>query len=205
MPAKFSGRPEWNAGEWLKLPDIFSGSPEMLPTTSDMLAGCTVMVPILSGVLAGSSRRASKPSDMFPASRPEPPESSYVFSGCPEVGPTTPDLFSGSPDDPSKRGNPLKDCNLLTGDGQGASSFFPPKHVPRKHLNHWDDARRVVSYRVIITAVAGGAELKNEIVHDASEVTFNDLPPGQVKITIAARNSKGGESAPSAPVTATVP
>jgi hypothetical protein len=50
-----------------------------------------------------------------------------------------------------------------------------------------------------------GVELKNEIVHDASEVTFNDLPPGQVKITIAARNSKGGESAASDPVTATVP
>jgi hypothetical protein len=69
----------------------------------------------------------------------------------------------------------------------------------------WDDARRAASYRVIITAVAGGPELKNEIVHDASEVTFNDLPPGQVKITVAARNSKGGESAASAPVTATVP
>jgi hypothetical protein len=52
--------------------------------------------------------------------------------------------------------------------------------------------------------VPGGQEVKNEIVRDASEVTFNDLPPGQVKITVAARNSKGGESAPSDPVTATV-
>jgi hypothetical protein len=69
----------------------------------------------------------------------------------------------------------------------------------------WDDARRAESYRVIITAVAGGQELKNEIIHDESEVTFNDLPPGPVKITIAARNSDGGESAASVPVTATVP
>jgi len=34
---------------------------------------------------------------------------------------------------------------------------------------------------------------------------MNDLPPGQIKITIAARNSKGGESAASDPVTPTVP
>jgi hypothetical protein len=79
--------------------------------------------------------------------------------------------------------------------------------APGSHLLFidWDDARRAVSYRVIIIALLGGAELKNEIVHDASEVTFTDLPPGQVKITIAARNSNGGESAASDPVTATVP
>jgi hypothetical protein len=29
-----------------------------------------------------------------------------------------------------------------------------------------------------------GVELKNEIVHDESEVTFTDLPPGQVKIRL---------------------
>ena len=136
IAAKFSGRPEWNAGEWLELPDIFSGSPEMLPTTSDMLAGCTVIVPVLSGVLAGSGRRASEPSDMFPGSRPEPPESSCVFSGNPAARPTTSDVFSGSPDDPSKRGNPFTYCDLRSGDGQDASPFFPPKRVPRKHLIH---------------------------------------------------------------------
>ena len=48
------------------------------------------------------------------------------------------------------------------------------------------------------------AELKNEIIND-SEVTYNDLPPGPVKKTITSRNSKGGESAPRAPVSATVP
>jgi hypothetical protein len=34
---------------------------------------------------------------------------------------------------------------------------------------------------------------------------INDLPPGPVKITIASRNSKGGESAASDPVDGTVP
>jgi hypothetical protein len=109
MPAKFSRRPEWNAGGWAELPAIFSGSPEMLPTASDMLAGF-----------------------------------------------------------------------------------------------NWDEARRAVAYRVIISAVAGGQELKNEIVNDESEAMFSNLPPGQVKITIAGRNAKGGESAASEPVTATV-
>jgi hypothetical protein len=134
VPAKFSARPEWNTGGWSELPGIFSGSPEMLPTTPDLLAGCTVMVPKLLGVLAGSNRRASEPSDMFPGSRPEPPESSCVFSGSPGACPMTSDIFSGSPDDPSKRGNSLKYRNLRSGDGQDASSFFPPKLVPRKHL-----------------------------------------------------------------------
>jgi hypothetical protein len=77
---------------------------------------------------------------------------------------------------------------------------------PGSHLLFidWDDARRAVAYRVIITAVAGGQELKNEIIYEQSEAMFSNLPPGQVKITIAGRNSKGGESAPSEPVTATV-
>jgi hypothetical protein len=69
----------------------------------------------------------------------------------------------------------------------------------------WDDALRAASYRVIVTNTANPpAELKNVIVSE-SEVTFNDLAPGTVKITIASRNSKGGESAASAPVNGTVP
>jgi hypothetical protein len=78
--------------------------------------------------------------------------------------------------------------------------------APGSHLLFidWDDAPRAISCRVIIMTLLD-VELKNEIVHDASEVTFNDLPPGQVKITIAARNSKGGESAASEPVNTTVP
>ena len=47
-------------------------------------------------------------------------------------------------------------------------------------------------------------ELKNEIVTE-SEATYSDLPPGPVKVTVASRNSKGGESAPCDPVSATVP
>ena len=42
------------------------------------------------------------------------------------------------------------------------------------------------------------------IVND-SELTFNDLPARAIKVTVAGRNSKGGESAPSAPVNGTVP
>jgi hypothetical protein len=58
---------------------------------------------------------------------------------------------------------------------------------------------------VIIVALVGGAVLKNDIVHEESQVTYNDVPPGQVTITITARNSKEGESTPSDPVIATVP
>jgi hypothetical protein len=68
----------------------------------------------------------------------------------------------------------------------------------------WDDARRATSYRVIVTSNPGNQELKNVIVHEESDTTLTDLPPGLVKVTVAGRNSKGGESAPSAPVTATV-
>jgi hypothetical protein len=69
----------------------------------------------------------------------------------------------------------------------------------------WDDALRAASFRVIVTNTANPpAELKNVIVSE-SEVTFNDLAPGGVKITIASHNSKGGESAASAPVNGTVP
>jgi hypothetical protein len=49
------------------------------------------------------------------------------------------------------------------------------------------------------------AELKNVIVKE-SEATFIDLAVGTaIKVTVSSRNSKGGESAPSAPATATVP
>jgi hypothetical protein len=51
MAAKFSGRPEWNAGGWSELSGIFSGSPEMLPTTPDMLSGCTVIAPKPRGIV----------------------------------------------------------------------------------------------------------------------------------------------------------
>jgi hypothetical protein len=69
----------------------------------------------------------------------------------------------------------------------------------------WDDALRAVRYRVIVTNAANPpVELKNEIVSE-SEVTYNDLPAGSVKITVASRNSKEGESAATAPVNGTVP
>jgi hypothetical protein len=79
--------------------------------------------------------------------------------------------------------------------------------APGSHLLFidWDDSLRGDSYRVVIMSTANPpVELKNEIVSE-SEATYNDLAPGPVKITVTARNSKGGESAPSAPVTATVP
>lgn len=79
--------------------------------------------------------------------------------------------------------------------------------APGSHLLFidWPDAVRGDSYRVIITNTANPpVELKNEIV-DESEVTYNDLPPGPVKITVTSRNSNGGESAASDPVNATVP
>lgn len=70
----------------------------------------------------------------------------------------------------------------------------------------WDDALRADSYRVIVTNTATPpVELKNEIIHEESETTFNDLPVGPVKVTVSSRNSDGGESGPCAPVNVTVP
>jgi hypothetical protein len=61
-------------------------------------------------------------------------------------------------------------------------------------------------HRVIITNTASPpVELKNEIIHEERETTFSDLPPGPVKVTVSARNSDGGETAPIDPVTATIP
>jgi hypothetical protein len=75
----------------------------------------------------------------------------------------------------------------------------------RGERSDWDASLRGDSYRVVITNTANPpVELKNAIVNE-SEATFNDLAPGPVKITVTARNSKGGESAPSAPVSGTVP
>jgi hypothetical protein len=69
----------------------------------------------------------------------------------------------------------------------------------------WGDSRRGDSYRLVIMSTGNPpVELKNQIVSE-SEASANNLPPGPVKITVTARNSKGGESAASAPVTATVP
>ncbi|HEV2806571.1 MAG TPA: fibronectin type III domain-containing protein [Chthoniobacterales bacterium] len=70
----------------------------------------------------------------------------------------------------------------------------------------WDDAVRADSYRIIITNTATPpVELKNEIIHSESEVTYTDLPPGPIRATVSSRNSDGGESAPSDPVDGTVP
>jgi hypothetical protein len=71
--------------------------------------------------------------------------------------------------------------------------------APGSHLLFidWDDALRANTYRVIVTNTANPpVELKNVIVSE-SEVTFNDLSAGAVKVTVASRNSKGGESGPS--------
>jgi hypothetical protein len=61
-----------------------------------------------------------------------------------------------------------------------------------------------------VAAIFGSAErpstqLKNFIVTE-SEAALNDLISGTpIQVTVAGRNSKGGESAPAAPVSATVP
>ncbi len=73
-------------------------------------------------------------------------------------------------------------------------------------LIDWDNALRATSYRVVVTNTATPpAELKNTIVSE-SEVMFNDLPAGTaIKVTVSGRNSKGGESAATPSVNATVP
>jgi len=70
----------------------------------------------------------------------------------------------------------------------------------------WDDSLRSTSYRVIIKKnAAGNPELKNVIVTD-SEATITDIPAAtQIIVTVSGRNSKGGESAPSAAGNGTVP
>jgi hypothetical protein len=79
--------------------------------------------------------------------------------------------------------------------------------APGSHLLFidWDDALRAATYRVIVTNTANPpVELKNVIVSE-SEITFNDLSPGPVQITVTSRNSNGGESGPSSPASGTVP
>lgn len=70
---------------------------------------------------------------------------------------------------------------------------------------NFDNARRATSYRIRVTNNAGGAQLANVITPD-SEQTLTGLPAGAtVSITVTARNDEGGESQPTAPVTAVVP
>ena len=70
----------------------------------------------------------------------------------------------------------------------------------------WDDALRATSYRIIVKNTANPpVELKNVIVNE-SEATISDLAAvTAIKVTVASRNTKGGESGASAPVGATVP
>jgi hypothetical protein len=97
---------------------------------------------------------------------------------------------------PSQPGTPEVPENVvLTPGAPGSHTLFID----------WDDALRAARYRVIVTNTANPpVELKKEIVRE-SDVTFNDLPAGGVKITISSRNAKGGESAATAPVNGTVP
>lgn len=80
--------------------------------------------------------------------------------------------------------------------------------APGSHLLFvdWDDSLRATSYRVIVTNTATPpVDLKNMIVNE-SEATISDLAAGTaIKLTVASRNTKGGESAASPPVSATVP
>lgn len=58
---------------------------------------------------------------------------------------------------------------------------------------------------IVINTANPPVELKNIIVSE-SEATISDVPSGTaVKVTVAGRNSKGGESSATAPVEATVP
>jgi hypothetical protein len=80
--------------------------------------------------------------------------------------------------------------------------------APGSHLVFidWDDSLRSTSYRVTVTkATPPTTRLKNLIVTD-SEAALNDLPSGiPIAVTVSGRNSKGGESAETSPVTTTVP
>jgi hypothetical protein len=70
----------------------------------------------------------------------------------------------------------------------------------------WDDARRATSYRVTVTNTFTPPVVLEEKIVTESEATLTDLASGaQIKITITSRNSKGGESGPSDPVSGTVP
>ena len=69
----------------------------------------------------------------------------------------------------------------------------------------WDDARRAESYRVTITETANPSnQLVSQIVEE-SEHTFAGLPSGMgITVAVTARNTKGGESGPSAAASGTV-
>ena len=69
-------------------------------------------------------------------------------------------------------------------------------------LVDWDDARRAENYRVTITDLATPPnELASEIAEE-SEHTFSGLVAGtDIRVTVTARNTKGGESGASAPGT----
>jgi hypothetical protein len=70
----------------------------------------------------------------------------------------------------------------------------------------WDDARRAESYRVTIRDLATPPNVLATAIVEESEHTFTGLPSGtDFKVEVTARNSKGGESGPSAPASGTVP
>ena len=85
-------------------------------------------------------------------------------------------------------------------------TWSSPAAAPVLVFVDWDDARRAENYRVTITELATPPnELASQIVEE-SEHTFSGLAPGtNIRATVAARNTKVGESSPSVPAKGTVP
>jgi hypothetical protein len=80
--------------------------------------------------------------------------------------------------------------------------------APGSHLVFfdWDNALRATSFRLVITNTANPPAVIKDIIVTESEATITDIPSGTaVKATVSGRNSKGGESAATDPVNATVP
>ncbi len=72
----------------------------------------------------------------------------------------------------------------------------------------WDDARRGTSYRVTVNDTATPPNKLAEVIVQESDATFalSALASGtEIAVVVSARNKKGGESGPSAPVSGTVP
>lgn len=69
----------------------------------------------------------------------------------------------------------------------------------------WDHARRAESYRVSVLSSVNSPVVAERLVEE-SEITLTGLASGQtVRIAVASRNAKGGESAAAPEVTITVP
>jgi hypothetical protein len=178
--------------------------PNLTPTISATAAACTAAAATINAAQAASNQSNVNAGQARKDLEGGIAAGRARLSGLrneltPLLGPDDDLWYAFGFEKPSDPETPEVPQNLVVTPGAAGSRMI---------FTDWDDARRGESYRAtIFNTATPPVQLAEAIVHESEAMfTLASTPAGTaIKVVVTARNTKGGESAGSAPASGTVP